>query len=254
VVRRSRWHHGWANPRKREEPTLGPSRTDGARLAACHRSRKGDGVARKKRMEVEASLPARIARARVWLLARRSLLQKSVGDVWPRISSANALQKERQGRVNGGLAPCSCHWVKPGARARGEMTNRASAFTATQRERTGARLRVARDRHPAVASSLTRCGGRGAGAVMATGSYEEPLPAEGTPVITKRRLSRGGADGGLGGLEVLRPVPTLRRAGRTARLQRLRRQARREDDDSESRHGCQRFGRVSAVGRIRPRS
>jgi hypothetical protein len=254
VVRRSRWHHGWANPRKREEPTLGPSRTDGARLAACHRSRKGDGVARKKRMEVEASLPARIARARFGLLAGLSFLQTSVGDFWPRISSENALQKERQGRVNGGLAPCSCHWVKRGARAWGETTNRASAFTATQRERTGARLRVARDRHPAVASSLTRCGGRGAGAVMATGSYEESLPAEGTPVITKRRLSRAGADDGLGGFEVLRPVPPLRRAGSTARLQRLRRRARREDEDSESRHGCQRLGRTSAVGRTCPRS
>jgi hypothetical protein len=32
-------HHGWANPRKREEPTLGSGRTDVARLAACHRFR-----------------------------------------------------------------------------------------------------------------------------------------------------------------------------------------------------------------------
>jgi hypothetical protein len=46
VVRQSRWHHGWVNPRKREEPALGPSRVDGARLAACHRFRKGEGVAR----------------------------------------------------------------------------------------------------------------------------------------------------------------------------------------------------------------
>jgi hypothetical protein len=74
--------------------------------------------------------PCEDARARVWLLARRSLLQKSVGDVWPRISSANALQKERQGRVNGGLALRSRLWVKPRARAWGETTTRASAFTA----------------------------------------------------------------------------------------------------------------------------
>jgi len=60
VVGRSRWHHGWANPRKREEPALGSSRMDRARLAGCHRFRKGEGVALKKRMEVEASLPARI--------------------------------------------------------------------------------------------------------------------------------------------------------------------------------------------------
>lgn len=100
--------------------------------------------------------PCEDARARVWLLARRSLLQKSVGDVWSRISPANALQKGRQGRVNGGLAPRSRRWVKPSARAWGERTNRASTFTAQKRERIGARLRVARDRHSAVAPSLTR--------------------------------------------------------------------------------------------------
>jgi hypothetical protein len=42
-------------------------------------------------------------------------LQKSVGDDWPRISSANALQKERQGRVNGGLARGEGRRVKPSA-------------------------------------------------------------------------------------------------------------------------------------------
>jgi hypothetical protein len=65
---------------------------------------------------------------------------------------------------------------------------------------------------------------------MATGSYEESLPAEGIPVITKRRLSRDGVDGGLGGFGILRPVSPLRGAGRTARLQRSRRRARREDE------------------------
>jgi len=88
---------------------------------------------------------------------------------------------------------------------------------------------------------------------MATGSYEESLPAEGTPVITKRLLSRDGVDGDLGGFDILRPVPTLRRAGRTVSLQRSWRRARREDESSESRHGCQRLGRISAVGRRRPR-
>jgi len=42
-------------------------------------------------------------------------LQKSVGDDWPRISSANALQKERQGRVNGGLVRSEGRRVKPSA-------------------------------------------------------------------------------------------------------------------------------------------
>jgi hypothetical protein len=54
-------------------------------------------MARQKRKEVEASVPARIKSS--GLVARTSLgmLQKSVGDVWSRISSANALQKERPG-------------------------------------------------------------------------------------------------------------------------------------------------------------
>jgi hypothetical protein len=96
-VGHSKKHRGRENLRKQEEPAPGFRRVDVARLAARHRSRKGEGVTRKKRKEIEVSVPARIARARVWLLARREQLQKSVGDVWSRISSANALQKERSG-------------------------------------------------------------------------------------------------------------------------------------------------------------
>jgi hypothetical protein len=39
-VRRSSEHHGWATSGNRDEPSLGLSRTDVARLAACHRFRK----------------------------------------------------------------------------------------------------------------------------------------------------------------------------------------------------------------------
>jgi hypothetical protein len=53
-------------------------------------------VAREKRKEVEASVPARKRELRS-VVARRGSLQKSAGDVWSRISSANALQKERPG-------------------------------------------------------------------------------------------------------------------------------------------------------------
>jgi hypothetical protein len=97
VVGRTSRHHGWANPGNREEPTLGSTRTDGARLAACHRFRKGEGVARQKRKEVEASVPARIEELGFGCPHVEVQLQKSVGDVWSRISSANALQKERTG-------------------------------------------------------------------------------------------------------------------------------------------------------------
>ena len=54
-------------------------------------------------------------------------LQKSIGDVWPRISSANALQKGRQGRVNGGLALRSSRRVKPSVGASSETKSRGSA-------------------------------------------------------------------------------------------------------------------------------
>jgi len=79
-------------------------------------------------------------------------LQKSVGDVWPRISSANALQKERQGRVNGGLARSEGRRVKPSAAVSSEGYSRESA-SPPRRERTGARPRVVRERHPAVTTS-----------------------------------------------------------------------------------------------------
>jgi hypothetical protein len=97
VVGQSRWHHGWANPRKWDEPALGPSRMDGARLATCQRSRKGSCLARKKRMEVEASLPARIARARVWLPARRI----AVAEVGRRRLASNKLGKRAPKRAAG---------------------------------------------------------------------------------------------------------------------------------------------------------
>ena len=106
VVRRSIRHHGWANPRKWEKPTLGLKRTDGARLAASHRSLEKRSSAsasweaawgvRKGRRSRPPSLRGHESSG---LVARTSIvtLQKSAGDVWSRISSANALQKERSG-------------------------------------------------------------------------------------------------------------------------------------------------------------
>jgi hypothetical protein len=48
-------------------------------------------------MEVEASLPARVESLGFGCPHVVVQLQKSSGDVWSRISSANALQKERSG-------------------------------------------------------------------------------------------------------------------------------------------------------------
>jgi hypothetical protein len=42
-------HHGWVNSGNREEPALGLSRADVARLAACRRSRKGEGATRREK-------------------------------------------------------------------------------------------------------------------------------------------------------------------------------------------------------------
>jgi hypothetical protein len=93
-----RQHRGRANLRKQEEPAPGLSEMNGARLATSHRSRKGDGVRRpKKRKEVEASVPARIEELGFGCPHVETQLQKSVSDVRSRISSANALQKERSG-------------------------------------------------------------------------------------------------------------------------------------------------------------
>jgi len=58
---------------------------------------QGRGRATSEKEGGRGLRPCEDTRARVWLPARRLLLQKSVGDVWLQISSANALQKERSG-------------------------------------------------------------------------------------------------------------------------------------------------------------
>jgi hypothetical protein len=70
VGRRQR-HHGWESSRKREEPSLGSRSPDVARLAACHRFRKGDAWHVEKRKEIEVSVPARIVKS-PGLVARTS--------------------------------------------------------------------------------------------------------------------------------------------------------------------------------------
>jgi len=92
----------------------------------------------KKRKEVEASVPARIKSS--GLVARTSIvmLQKSVGDDWSRIGSANALQKERSRRVNGDLAQNEGRGVKPTASITGETESRV-----------GLPLKTGEDRHKA---------------------------------------------------------------------------------------------------------
>jgi hypothetical protein len=106
----------------------------------------------KKRKEVAASVPARI-KGPGWFCSHVVVqLQKSAGDVWPRISSATRPKKGGQGRVNGGLARSEGRRVTPSAGASSEGSV-ASRPHRPRRERTGTRPRVARERHPAVATS-----------------------------------------------------------------------------------------------------
>jgi len=77
--------------------STGVGRVDVARLAACHRSCKGEAWHVEEKEGGRGLRPCEETRAPGRVVARRVSLQKSAGDVWPRISSANALQKERSG-------------------------------------------------------------------------------------------------------------------------------------------------------------
>jgi hypothetical protein len=80
------------------------------------------------------------------------LLQKSVGDVWSRISSAHALQKERSGSSERGpSAERRSAGETVGRRV--ERKVRRESASPVRRERTGARPRVARECHSAVMTS-----------------------------------------------------------------------------------------------------
>jgi hypothetical protein len=115
-------------------------------------ARERRGTSRKGRGSRPPSLRGS-RRARVWLPARRIvMLQKSVGDVWPRISSANALQKERSGSSERGPSSERGSAVETVGRHVERKARRESA-SPVRRCRTGTRPRVARDRHSAVRSS-----------------------------------------------------------------------------------------------------
>jgi len=107
------------------------------------------------------------------------MLQKSVGDDWPRISSFTALQKERSGSSEQGssskqmstgetVGRCVARKVRRGSTSP-RKSGRGSARGPGWRE-----IVIQRSHH-----RQKRCGGRGTGAVTATGSYEGSLPMEG---------------------------------------------------------------------------
>ena len=107
-------------------------------------------------------------------------LQKSVGDVWSRISSANALQKERSGSSERG--PSSER--KSAGETVGGRVERKDGASRTHRE--GGRgsaqgsgwreITIQRFKH-----HQKWCVSRGTRVVRTTGSYEESLSMEGIP-------------------------------------------------------------------------
>jgi hypothetical protein len=97
VVGRSTRHHGWANPRKWEKPALGSSERTERGSPRVILSREGEGVTRQEKEGDQGLRPCEDQGSGSGCPHIDGTLQKSVGDVWSQISSANALQKERSG-------------------------------------------------------------------------------------------------------------------------------------------------------------
>lgn len=127
VVGRIWKYRGRANLRKQEKPTPGLTESDGARLAAGHCSRKGAAWFVQEKEGGHGLRPCEDSESSGWGSPRVVVqLQKSVGGGWSQIRSANALQKKRQGRVNGDLGWRDGQRVIPMARAPSERRSRRS--------------------------------------------------------------------------------------------------------------------------------
>jgi hypothetical protein len=102
---------------------------------------QGSSVIRQNRKGVVAPVPARIVSSGSCPHVVKRSLQKSVGDVWSRISSANALPKERTGSSEQGprSGRSSARERRCARRAKGR---RAVGLYRTKRTSTGTRPRV----------------------------------------------------------------------------------------------------------------
>jgi hypothetical protein len=194
------------------------------------------------------------SRVPVGLPARRSmLLQKSVGDVWSRISSANALQKERSGSSERGPSSERRSAGDTVGRRVERRVRRESASPVT-RERTGARPRVTRECHPAVTTSPK----------AVAWSWDQGCNGH---WILRRALADGRHSGSSRGVSfhegaltvvsavsrILRPVHASPKLA--PRSPCSFRESRRGVRMNEGwRQGCQRLDRVNTVGPKRPRS
>jgi hypothetical protein len=164
----------------REEPALGPGRTDGARLAAGHRSRKGSSVVGKKRKGIAVPVPARHESR--GLVARTS---NAVAEVDRRRLASNKLGKRAPKRAAGSSERGPSSERRPVGETIGRRVerNEKSRVGLTGKHGRGPapdpgwrEIVIQRSSH-----RQKRWGGRGAGAVMATGSYEGSLSMEGIP-------------------------------------------------------------------------
>jgi len=253
-VRRSNRHRGRANLRKQEEPAPGSRRANVARLAARHRSCKG-GCMTRRRKGRRSRPPSLRGLKSSGLVARTSelQLQKSVGDVWPRISSANALQKERSGSSERGP---SSERKSAGETVGGRVERRVRRESASplRRARTGVRPRVARDRNPAAFTS-PKAVGRSRDRGCKGHRILRRVPADGrhpgssrASAFTRRRhrwswwFSH----------PPTRTRPSKRRTHGEIAARAKASEARGRK--RESRQGCQRLDRIGTVGRKRPRS
>jgi hypothetical protein len=180
-------------------------------------------------------------------------LQKSVGDIWPRISSANAPQKGRSGSSERGPSSerrSAGETVRQARRAKGQsrvgltaQDGRGPAQDPGWRESV-----IQRSRH-----RQKRWRDRGTGVVRTTGSYEGS-PSDGRHLRSSRSVSVTRSVHGWSSAlrNILRPVyqgqkPRARPGS-----------SPREGEggarvDIGARQGCQRLDRISAVGRKRPR-
>ena len=203
------------------------------RSAARHVSPLPQGRGRealKKRKEVEASVPARIEELGFGCPHVETQLQKSVSDVWSRISSANALQKERSGSSERGPSSSQKSVDDTIGGAWGKTTNREST-SPVRRERIGRRPGVTRDRHPAVSTSpkaVRRSRDQGCNGhwILRRALTDRRHPGSLRGVRFHERASRVV----LAKPCILRPVRTLSKEGRTATMQHTRRCVRREGE------------------------
>jgi hypothetical protein len=185
-------------------------------------------------------------------------LQKSSGGVWSRISSAYAQQKLRQGRVNGDLARSERRWVKPSTGTAGERSVAVPANTRENgkvRTKTHGGARVPSSGRPIARKAVCRSRDRGCSGhrilrrVPADGRH----PGSHEVSAFTRRCSRWSWRVSASS-DPLQPVKT-RASGQdkeAGNVGEARRSA--EDVTRDSRQGCQRLGRLSVVGRKRPRS